>query len=223
MVDMEPNKRYAVALAVIRQRIARVTDDLCDIFCKQMQRVLHSAEEALKKYLTDNQEKTDEILRRFASLEGLLKSDQPVAEQLKAVRQTVMARPDLCEFSRLHAEYGGKNEYRFMWHSFKPRRAEMLQILTKLPLASTSQDNSFERSLAFMLAQRDRRGEWLMLKRGAGNDLTRNDLAWIPDKWWKLVTGESQRDATPTRVNRRQFEVCVCSQWSGNSSRATSV
>jgi hypothetical protein len=117
MVNMEPNKRYAVALAVIRQRIARVTDDLCDIFCKQMQRVLHSAEEALKKYLTDNQEKTDEILRRFASLEGLLKSDQPADEQLKGVRQTVMARPDLCEFSRLHAEYGGKNEYRFMWHS----------------------------------------------------------------------------------------------------------
>jgi Tn3 transposase DDE domain/Domain of unknown function (DUF4158) len=212
MVDMEPNKRYAVALAVIRQRIARVTDDLCDIFCKQMQRVLHSAEEALKKYLTDNQEKTDEILRRFASLEGLLKSDQPADEQLKGVRQTVMARPDLCEFSRLHAEYGGKNEYRFMWHSFKPRRAEMLRILTKLPLASTSQDSSFERSLAFMLAQRDRRGEWLMLKRGAANDLTRNDLAWIPDKWWKLVTGESHRDATPTHINRRQFEMCVCSQ-----------
>jgi hypothetical protein len=81
-------------------------------------------------------------------LEGLLKSDQPAAEQLQGVRQTVMSRPDLCEFSRLHAEYGGKNEYRFMWHSFKPRRAEMLRILTMLPLASTSQDSSFERSLA---------------------------------------------------------------------------
>ena len=133
MVDLEPNKRYAVALAVIRQRMARVTDDLCDIFCKQMRRVLHSAEEALKTYLTDNQEKTDEILRRFASLEGLLKSDQPPTEQLQGVRQTVMSRPDLCEFSRLHAEYGGKNEHRFMWHSFKPRRAELLRILTMLP------------------------------------------------------------------------------------------
>ena len=60
--------------------MVRVTDDLCDIFCKQMRRVLHSAEEALKTYLTDNQEKTDEILRRFASLEGLLKSDQPPTE-----------------------------------------------------------------------------------------------------------------------------------------------
>lgn len=212
MVNMEASKRYAVVLAVIRQRIARVTDDLCDLFCKQMRRVVYGAEEALKKYLTDNQEKTDEILRRFASLEGLLNSDRPALEQLQGIRQTVMARPDLCEFSRLHAEYGGKNECRFMWHVFKPRRAEILRILTKLPLASTSQDSSFERSLAFMLARRGCHGEWLMLKRDAGNDLTRNDLAWVPDKWWKLVTGESQRNATPTRINRRQFEVCVCSQ-----------
>ena len=35
MADMEPNKRYAVALALISHRLARVTDDLCDIFCKQ--------------------------------------------------------------------------------------------------------------------------------------------------------------------------------------------
>ena len=32
--------------------------------------VLHSAEEALEKYLEDNQEKTDDILRRFARLLG---------------------------------------------------------------------------------------------------------------------------------------------------------
>lgn len=47
MVDMAAAKRYTVALALIRQRLALVTDDLCEIFCKQMKRALHSAEEAL--------------------------------------------------------------------------------------------------------------------------------------------------------------------------------
>ncbi|HVP11123.1 MAG TPA: DUF4158 domain-containing protein, partial [Phycisphaerae bacterium] len=119
MADLEPNKRYAVTLALISRRLARVTDDLCDIFCKQMRRVTRLAEAALEKYLANNQEKTDEILRRYATLETLLNSDCPEAEQLQAVRHTVTARPDLCEFSRLHAEYGGKNERRFMWHFFK--------------------------------------------------------------------------------------------------------
>ena len=215
MVDMAAAKRYTVALALIRQRLALVTDDLCIIFCKQMKRALHSAEEALEKYLADNQEKTDEILRRFATLETLLKSAQSADEQLKGVRQTVTARPDLCEFSRLHAEYGGKNECRFIWQFFKPRRAEMLRILSKLTLESTSQDASFERSLAFMLENSQRQSEWLVLKGKGKIALTADDLVWIPEKWWKLVTGETKRDNAPTRLNRRQFEACVCLQMVG--------
>jgi TnpA family transposase len=212
MVDMAAAKRYVVALALIRQRLARVTDDLCDIFCKQMKRVSYYAEEELGKYLADNQEKTDEILRRFATLETLLNSKQSAAEQLKSVRQTVTARPDLCEFSRLHAEYGGKNECRFVWRFFKPRRPEMLRILRKLKLAATSQDASFERSLAFMLEHSHPHNEWLALKANGKKALASDDVDWIPEKWWKLVTGENQRDTVPVRLNRRQFEVCVCLQ-----------
>ncbi len=214
MVDMAAAKRYAVALALIRQRLAIVIDDLCNIFCRQMKRALHSAEEALEKYLDDNQEKTDEILRRFAMLETLLNSTLSADEQLKGVHQAVTARPDLCEFSRLHAEYGGKNEFRFVWQFFKPRRAEMLRILSKLKLESTSQDASFERSLAFMLENSHRQSQWLTLKSKSKGKiiLTEDDLDWIPEKWWKLVTGEVKRDAVPTRINRRQFEACVCLQ-----------
>ena len=65
MADLAPSKRYAVTLAVIRQRLAIVTDDLCDVFCKQMNRVSRIAGEKLQKYLMDSQGKTDEILRRY--------------------------------------------------------------------------------------------------------------------------------------------------------------
>ena len=212
MADMEPNKRYAVALALISGRLARVTDDLCDIFCKQMGRVTRMAEAALDNYLADNQGKTDEILLRYSTLETLLNSGCPEAEQLQAVRDAVTARPDLCEFSRLHAEHGGKNERRFMWHFFKHRRSELLRILGKIKPVSTSQDASFERSLAFMLGVRKRHGEWVELKPDAENGLSLADLDWMPDKWRKLVIGDGQPDTHPTKINRRQFEVCVCSQ-----------
>jgi hypothetical protein len=127
------------------------------------------------------------------------------------VRKTVTDRPDLCEFSRLHAEYGGKNECRFMAQFFKPRRAELLRILTRLRFVGTSHDTGFERSLALMLSQRERRGEWIALKAGKDTYLSLQDLEWVPEKWWKLITGESQRES-PTRIHRRQFEVCVCAQ-----------
>ncbi|MCI0152242.1 Tn3 family transposase [Paraburkholderia sediminicola] len=211
MADLASPKRYAVALALIRQRLARVTDDLCEILCKQMSRVIHAAEDALQQYLTNSQGKTDEIVRRFASLETLLNSAEPADAQLQAVRKTVTDRPDLCEFSRLHAEYGGKNECRFMAQFFKPRRAELLRILTRLRFVSTSHDTGFERSLALMLSLRERRGEWVALKADTDTHLSLQDLDWVPEKWWKLITGESQRES-PARLHRRQFEVCVCAQ-----------
>ncbi len=211
MADLAPSKRYAVTLAVIRQRLAIVTDDLCEIFCKQMGRVSRIAGEKLQKYLLDNQGKTDEILRRYALLDTVLSSAESDEAQLQTVRKTVSARPDLCEFSRLHAEYGGKNECRFMKPIFANRRAELLRILSKLRFVSTSQDLSFERALALMLAERGRHSDWITLKSGTSAYLSLSDLAWVPEKWWKLITGEQQREA-PTRLHRRQFEVCVCVQ-----------
>lgn len=212
MGDMEANKRYTVALALIERQLARVIDDLCDVFCKQMMKVQHLADAELENYLAANQDKTDEILRRFAQLDTLLQSGQPVDDQIASARHLVTARPDLCEFSRVHAEFGGKNECRFMWRYFKARRGELFRILTKLPFVATSQDKSFERALAFVLANKRRQSDWVPL--GAKGDvvLTLQDLDWVPEKWWKLVTGVNGDKEEPTRVNRRQFEVCVCRQ-----------
>jgi TnpA family transposase len=211
MADLAASKRYAVTLAVIHQRLAIVTDDLCDVFCKQISKVSRIATEKLQKYLTDSQGKTDEILRRYALLDTVLNSTESDETQLHEVRQTLSARPDLCEFSRLHTEYGGKNECRFMKPIFANRRAELLRILSKLRFVSTSQDLSFERALTLMLDQRSRHSEWIELKSGTAVYLSLSDLAWVPEKWWKLITGEQQREA-PTRLDRRQFEVCVCMQ-----------
>ena len=94
---------------------------------------------------------------------------------------------------------------------FANRRAELLRILSKLRFVSTSQDLSFERALTLMLAQRGRHSEWITLQSGTAAYLSLSDLAWVPEKWWKLITGEQQREA-PTRLHRRQFEVCVCVQ-----------
>jgi TnpA family transposase len=211
MVDLAPSKRYAITLSVIRQRLAVVTDDLCDVFCKQMGRASRIAGEKLQKYLMESQSKTDEILRRYALLDTVLNSAESDEIQLQTVRKTVFARPDLCEFSQLHAEYGGKNECRFMKPAFSSRRAELLRILSKLRFVSTSQDTSFERALTLMLAQRGRHNEWITLRNGTEVYLSLSDLSWVSEKWWKLITGDQQREP-PTRLHRRQFEVCVCAQ-----------
>lgn len=182
------------------------------MICKQMMKVQHLADTELENYLTANQDKTDEILRRFAQLGTLLQSDQPVDDQITQARHLVTERPDLCEFSRVHSEFGGKNECRFMWRYFKARRSELFRILAKLRFVATSQDKCFENALAFVLANNRRHSDWITLNDKGKTVLTPQDLDWMPAKWWKLVTGESDSKVEPSRVNRRQFEVCVFRQ-----------
>ena len=212
MVDMEVKKRYTVALTLIERQLARITDDLCDVFCKQMMKIQHLANAELETYLADNQDKTDEILRRFSQLDTLLHSDQAADDQIISVRKLVTERPDLCEFSRVHAEFGGKNECRFFWRYFKLRRSDLFRILEKLRLISTSQDKSFERALSFVLTNNRRHADWIQLDDKGSVTLRQEDLEWVPEKWWKLITGEYSNKVAITRINRRQFEVCVCRQ-----------
>ncbi|ECG6808199.1 hypothetical protein E2375_26355 [Salmonella enterica subsp. enterica serovar Muenchen] len=77
---------------------------------------------------------------------------------------------------------------------------------------ATSQDQSFVQALAFVLANKHRHSDWLRLGSKENDILTARDLDWIPDKWWVLVTGETKRNNTPHRLNRRALEVCVCRQ-----------
>jgi TnpA family transposase len=162
---------------------------------------------ALAAYLVANQAKTDEVLRRFTSLEEVLLSGQSEAEQLNEVRQVVTSRPDLCEYSRVQAEFGGKNSCRFMWRYFQARRAALFQILAQVEWISTSQDTAFENAIAFMLAHRKSHAEVVATHPAQGIAL--DDLGWIPEKWWRLVCGRSSRDEVPATINRHHFEVCV--------------
>jgi hypothetical protein len=63
-----------------------------------------------------------------------------------------------------------------------------------------------EDALAWLRTHRTSKRDWLGLR------TTPLDLSWVPDKWWKLVTGTTVRTRTALRVNRRHFEVCVFSQ-----------
>jgi hypothetical protein len=43
-----------------------------------------------------------------------------------------------------------------------------------------------------------------------------DDLSWIPDKWWYLVTGLKRRQKVPEKINRHQFEMGFEVQWNEN-------
>jgi hypothetical protein len=71
----------------------------------------------------------------------------------------------------------------------------------------TSQDTAVEDALGFLRSHWTSRRDWL-----DPDPHKPLDLSWVPDKWWKLVTGPSNRHRLPPQLNRRHFEVCLFSQ-----------
>lgn len=212
MVEVVPAKRYVLALALIRRRFGSITDDLCDVFCKQMRKIKGRAKDKLDNYIKVNQEKTDEVLRRFASISDTLEADHSEEERLKIISSVVLSRPDLTEYSRTHAEYGGKHATRFMWGFYAVRRADMFRILNKLEFVSTSQDNSLIKAMEFVVAHHTSRKEWVPTNPGNDKPILK-DISWIPGRWLKPTTGKIKKaKGVPEEINRRHFEVCVFEQ-----------
>src|SRR5262249_51522491 len=57
----------------------------------------------------------------------------------------------------------------------------------------------------FLKRHRRDRGEWLKTDHSG----ERLGLDWVPDRWWKQVTGLEKRTPEVGRVERRYFEMCV--------------
>ncbi len=102
--------------------------------------------------------------------------------------------------------YAHNNYYPLLWPFYISHRQTLFAPLDQVPLRSTSQETTVEDALAWLRTHRTSKRDWLDLRTAP------LDLSWVPDKWWKLVTGTTVRTRTPLQVNRRHFEVCVFSQ-----------
>ena len=105
-----------------------------------------------------------------------------------------------------HAAYVDDNYSSLLWRFYKTPPGPF-ELLDEIRLATTSRDTAVQDALAFLRSNWTSRCDWLEL-----DPHKPLDLSWAADKWWKLVTGSSNRNRIPTQVDRRHFEVCLFSQ-----------
>ena len=208
LMEIQPQKRYTLAAALIRAQVARTLDDLGETLIKRMTKIDHSGEEALADYRKRHQSRTDELIAILHDLVTVMQDEDSARAALASMRAVVGDQAELilrdCE---AHAAYADDNYYSLLWHFYKSHRQTLFELLSEIRLATTSQDIAVEEALGFLRSHWTSRRDW--------RDLDRHkplDLSWVPDKWWKLVTGSSNRHRLPTRVDRRHFEVCLFSQ-----------
>ncbi|MDO0826031.1 Tn3 family transposase [Desulfosporosinus nitroreducens] len=219
MKALEPNKRYTLAVALLAVQSAKALDDLAEMFIKRMSNVHRKGKEALELYRAKNIQMTDKLVVTLRDMILAYKKDGSIEERFAAIKSVIEEKSDeVLSHCEAHTAHAGNNYYAFLWKYFKSHRVTLFGILKTVTLNSTSQDVSLEQSLKFLQSNESTRKELLNTVRienkGKANEnkIQLLDLSWVHDDWWKLITGYTNRNIYPDKINRRHFEVCVFTQ-----------
>jgi TnpA family transposase len=206
MQEMAPEKRYTLAATLIELQNARALDDLAEMFIKRLMRIHRHGREALALDRLKHQERTDTLIHKLHEVIVAWGTEGNAEERLQAIGTVLTPNSHaLLEQCEAHQAQVGNNYYSYLWRFYQSHRSTLIRIWRALKFRSTTQETSLGRALDLVLENETSRAEWLSLP-GQWSDLD-----WVPDTWWRLVTGAAKREPVG-RVDRRFFELCVFTQ-----------
>jgi len=219
MKDVEPYKRMTLAAALLLVQTAGALDDLAEMFIKRMLAIQQKGKEALEQYRAEHQARTDALVVTLRDLVVAYGKEGTTDVRMAAMDSVIDGKvAEVLQSCEEHLAHVGNNYQQFLWPFYKSHRAQLFRLLTVMTLRSSSQDASMEEAIHFLKQHEKSKGEWLITatvqNEGTPEEVHTPllDLSWVPDAWWRLMTGQNKRSSCPEKVLRRHFEVCVFSQ-----------
>lgn len=209
---MRPTKRYALVVILLYSQLYKATDNIINIFIRKTRNMHSQSEERLKQYQLDQTKRVEKLIAQFRDVLNAFQNGKNDHQRVQGISQALRSEPErLLTECEEHMSYAGNNYYPFMLSPYQSLRPLLLNCLELVHLQSTTKDQSIIKAIKFILDNRSSHKERLELlnEQGKRNDL---QLHWIPEKWRKLVTGQSKISAKITSVHRKYFELCVLTQ-----------
>jgi hypothetical protein len=111
----------------------------------------------------------------------------------------------LIELCRLHETLTRHSYLGFLWKRYRAYRTAIFSLIDDLRFIAPGSDKSLEEAIAFIRHHRQNKRDRVKLEFGG----RRLNLDWVPDRWWKQVTGGEKRASEVEQVDRHYFEMCV--------------
>ena len=204
LMDLSEARRYTLIACLIDYTQKKTKDNLAEVFCKTMNIIHKRARTELTTLREKNVDKTQELAYFVRSILGTFKDNGKDPQTFfKDVSTTINRKGGVDELTQTCERViacNSTNHHPLLWIYFKPRRSALFNVLESIKLGSSTQNDHLMRALRFLINNRHKRSE--ALKTPA--DL---NLNFISDVWRKLIYEEQQQG---TVLNRRFFEVCVC-------------
>lgn len=210
MRALRPNKRYTLAVLLLRSQLQKALDDVADIFIKTLAGMHRSAELRLQEYRLKQAEQVDRLVTQFRDLLSVIEDDGSVPSLSARIAGALQGEPATwlaqCEE---YLAYAGNNAYPFLLKPYSTQRSLLFQCLDVLSLKPSSQDDSVLRALAWLRQYRSSHREFIGVGR---DDLSSLDLSWLPDRWQRLVFGKKPAEGDMQFLHRKYLELAVLSQ-----------
>lgn len=201
LTDFKEPKRSALLVCLIRRAHIKTRDAIAQMFIRRIARMHQNGKDALQKIQVKHLEKGEKLVTIFSSVlqnVDLEQTNEIIGQNLKSIlgNHDIPALLEDCEqLSAFH----GNNHFPLLWRFYRSHRSALFRLITALEFKSTSRDDSMQKALEFLIANENRRGDYLE----AAGSLSFAEAKW-QDIVLKTVEGEPFYD-------RKLFEVCVFS------------
>jgi len=207
MLEMAAPKRLTLTAALLKVQSAQVLDDLAEMLIKRVAAIHQKGKEVLADYQEQHRQSTDDLVQTLRDLVVAYRTQGTAEDKLLAMEPLLPDCGDaVLQCCEDHLAHAGNNFLPFLWQYYRNHRPTLFRVLRTIKVQATTQDQGFEATIRFLLGHEAKTGEWLTMPKD--NDL---DMSWVPEPWWRLVTGLRTREESPPRLNRRYFEMCVFS------------
>ncbi|WP_257475465.1 DUF4158 domain-containing protein [Bacillus sp. FDAARGOS_1420] len=219
MKELEPHKRYTLAISLLHVQYAQTIDDIGTMYIKRIAKAENKAEKALHILKEKREKQTDKLITTLRDTITTYQLDNSSETRLRLLETLIGGNrgKQILENCEDYLAYTGNNYFSFMWKYLKSNRSELIKMLESLQFKSTTQNKGLEQAISFVLKNKQKKSEWISTiytRKNVGNKnewetVPLVDLTWIPEGWWRWISSNRRRNVYPDKINRRHFEACV--------------
>lgn len=210
MADLKPNKRYALAVILIRSQHSKALDDVAELLIRMVRSMESHAQTALQQYLLDHQKHIDRLIETFKDVLTAYEQDTSQQQRLASIEGVIGENSGaLIDRCNEHMAYAGNNYFPFMLAPYRQKRALLFNCLSILELKSTSNDTTSNALLSLFRSLQSSRSEYVKME--AAGDIVGGafDPNWMPEKWRKLVLVKSEPSGEFNLLHRKYLELWI--------------
>lgn len=207
-------KRYALMVIYIRQKTAKVLDDMAEIVIHSLRKLHNLANEALKVFKISQTTQIDKLVTQLKQIATVYTQEETPERKFAAIKNLLDDRStQIIAECNAQLAYTNNNYYPFLLTPYKYKRSILFDCLECMSFKSTSSDLNLEFAINFMKQNRNTKKRELILPER--NEIGYFSIEWIPKEWLKLVVApQSNKKNKTIYISKCFFELCIFSQLS---------